>query len=373
MKVSPAPVDHIAEDCVSCGICVNECAFLQEYGSPKDLAENWRGGQKQGGRLFPFECSLCGLCHGVCPKKLDPSAMFLTMRRELVAGGQGILRQHKTIRAYEKRGSSSLFSFYYFPRGCTTVLFPGCAFPGTRPGTFLHLYQHLQQSIPNLGIVMDCCTKPSHDLGDNAHFTKMFSQLCRILASNSVTRVLVACPNCHHIFKEYGKGLEVESVYEQILGDSGLPVATEVEVTVHDPCGVRFSLSVQDGARGLLQQQGVRIREMKHKRQKTFCCGEGGAAGFVRPDFAKSWTDKRVKEADSDLIISYCAGCTQFLGEAATCHHLLDFLFFPQQVLEGRHKVSRPPFTYWNRFRLKRKLQEMCSAGRCGTRNQMTG
>ena len=81
--------------------------LVQEYGSPQDLAQDWLIDRGTKNNKFPFECSLCGLCHGVCPKELDPSAMFLAMRRELVAKGAGTFKQHKSIRAYEKRGSSS--------------------------------------------------------------------------------------------------------------------------------------------------------------------------------------------------------------------------------------------------------------------------
>ena len=138
------PIERIAHDCVNCGICVKECSFLQEYGSPQELAVTWLENRKTDNRRFPFECSLCGLCHGVCPKDLDPSAMFLSMRQELVVEGDGRLRQHKTIRAYEKRGSSSLFSWFHFPENCHTVLFPGCALPGSRPRTLILLFHYLQ-------------------------------------------------------------------------------------------------------------------------------------------------------------------------------------------------------------------------------------
>lgn len=365
------PIEHIANDCVNCGMCVKECAFLQEYGSPQGLAVSWLSRKGMDNKHFPFECSLCGLCHGVCPKDLDPSAMFLAMRQELVAGGDGRIRQHKTIRAYEKRGSSALFSWFHFPDNCRTVLFPGCALPGSRPRTLVHLFQLLQESIPDIGIVLDCCTKPSHDLGETAHFEEMFGELCRILRDHSVTKVLVACPNCHRIFKQYGTGLEVRTVYEELTQLHGLAGGVQAEVTVHDPCGVRFASEVQESIRDLLQQQGVTIREMKHNRASTFCCGEGGSAGFVRPDFAKSWTKKRVDEAGSDSIISYCAGCTHFLGGSTTTHHLLDLLFFPEAVMDGKQKVSKAPFTYWNRFRLKQELQKKLQDGVSGTRKQL--
>lgn len=364
-------INHIAEHCVNCGICVQECAFLQEYGSPQELASQWLAGEDKNRKKFSFECSLCGLCCGVCPKELDPSAMFLDMRRQLVSRGEGNFRQHKTIRAYEKRGSSALFSWFYLPDNCHTVFFPGCALPGSRPQTLSRLFQLLQDLVPGIGLVFDCCTKPSHDLGDSGHFQKMFTELCEIFAAHSVTKILTACPNCYRIFQEYGAGLEVKSVYEELAESGRFTGEIGAGVTVHDPCGVRFSDKVQQSARTLLEQQGVTIREMKHNRRKSYCCGEGGSAGFLRREFAENWTAKRVEEAGADAIISYCAGCTNYLGRKATTYHLLDLLFDPQAVLGGKVKESKAPFTYWNRYRLKQRLQKDLSGGTGGTREQM--
>ena len=364
-------INHIAEECINCGICVQECAFLQEYGSPQELASRWLAGKEKNREKLSFECSLCGLCCGVCPKDLDPSAMFLSMRRKLVSQGDGNFRQHKTIRAYEKRGSSALFSWYYLPDNCHTVFFPGCALPGSRPHTLSRLFQHLQELLPDVGIVFDCCTKPSHDLGDSSHFQKMFTELCEILINHSVTKILVACPSCYRIFQEYGAGLAVKTVYEEFVESGRFAGAIGVKVTVHDPCSVRFSEKVQQSTRTLLQQQGVTIREMEHNRRTSYCCGEGGSAGFLRSELAESWTAKRGVEAGEDVIVSYCAGCTHFIGRKVKTYHLLDLLLSPQAVLEGKTKVSKAPFTYWNRYRLKQRLQKELPAATCGTREQL--
>ena len=370
-RVPHTVVSHIGEHCNGCDICVRECSFLQEYGSPKELALRWlaaKGGEKESSS---FECSLCGLCAGVCPKGLNPSEMLLTMRRELVTLGQGNFREHKAIRAYERRGSSALFSYYSLPKNCTTILFPGCALPGSRPETFRRLFQFLQQRIPALGLVLDCCSKPSHDLGNSSYFQKMFSEICDILSARSITKVLVACPNCHRIFKEYGRGLTVKTIYEELAESGKFTANLARTVTVHDPCGVRFVESVQHSVRTLLQQQGAQLCEMKHNRKISYCCGEGGSAGFLRPDFAAGWTGKRVAEAGDEVIISYCAGCTNFLGRSTETWHLLDLLFAPQALLAGELKVSRSPVTYWNRYRLKQRLRKESQAGICGTRVEM--
>ncbi len=362
---------HILKECVNCEICIKECAFLQEYGSPQKLAADWLENREIANPKYAFDCSLCGLCHGVCPKNLDPSAMFLAMRKELVAEDDRILKQHRTIRTYEKRGSSPLFSWFHFPVNCDTVLFPGCAFTGSRPETFTRLFHHLQKTIPHIGIVLDCCTKPSHDLGDMEYFTKMFHELNQILSTNSIRKVLTTCPNCYRIFKEYGKGIEVQTVYETLSLTEKKSRKINREITVHDPCGARFAKNVQQSVRNLLQQQGFVVREMEHNRTRTFCCGEGGSAGFLRPDFARSWTKKRVEEAGSSEVVCYCAGCAHFLGDNSVTHHILDLCFFQETVLAGKRKVGKAPFTYWNRYHLKRILKKNLQAGLSGTRNQL--
>lgn len=368
-----SPITTIAKDCINCGICVKECAFLQEYGSPQKLAAMWLDPSKHApqSETYPFECSLCGLCHGVCPKDLDPSAMFLAMRRELVERGCGRLKKHRTIRAYEKRGSSSLLSLYHFPQKCRTVLFPGCALPGSRPQTLVRLFSVLQETIPDLGLVLDCCSKPSHDLGDTAHFSVMFQELCAILLKNSVQKILVACPNCHRIFSEYGEMFEVKTVYEELAETANFSNRLQKEVTVHDPCGVRFVKNVQTSSRKLVKSQGLTVLEMPHKLSKSFCCGEGGSAGFLRPDFARKWTEKRIQEADGTPIVSYCAGCTHFLGSEAVTYHLLDLILFPEATLGNTIRVSKAPMTYWNRFRVKKSMQKSLSAGVSGSRKEL--
>ncbi|MCI5158776.1 MAG: hypothetical protein D3906_10130, partial [Candidatus Electrothrix sp. AUS1_2] len=153
MKNVPSSI----ENCLACGLCVRECRFLQEYGTPKAIASFWRPDTESGRRL-PFSCNLCGLCAAVCPPRIgcNPAAMFLEMRRQVAANGDAPFPEHKRLLAYEKRGTSSRFSCFALPKRCNTVLFPGCAFAGTRPARLLKLFKHLRRSIPSLGIVLGC-------------------------------------------------------------------------------------------------------------------------------------------------------------------------------------------------------------------------
>lgn len=353
----------ISDKCIECNLCRKECGFLQKYGNPKSIADSFFSAGK--GRVaMAFECSLCRLCEAVCPVGLNPSGMFLKMRREAVRQGRADFSNHSRILNYEKRGTSRRYSFYGLPDGCEAVFFPGCALSGTRPDDVTRLFFHLRKRIPALGIVLDCCTKPSHDLGRESYFQAMFGEMRAWLLENGVRTVLVACPSCHQVFKEYGGGLHVKSVYE-LLAEEGLLRSEKVSgvVALHDSCAVRFEKSIHEAARSLVKISGLTIDEMPHCRNKTLCCGEGGAVGFVSPELSKSWGETRRKEAAGRKVVTYCAGCAATLGKRADVSHLLDLLFEPESALSGKIRGSRAPFTYWNRIRLKARFKKLTARG----------
>jgi Fe-S oxidoreductase len=285
--------------------------------------------------------------------------MLLAMRREAVLRGAAPLPVHKTILGYEKRGTSARYSLYRLPENCDTVLFPGCTFPGTRPGRLMELFKHLQQSIPNLGIVLDCCTKPSHDLGQVDYFQAMFDDLRDYLLTSKIKKVLVLCPNCFRVFDQYGAPLVVETVYTRLLEHPVSSGTLEGQVTVHDPCSIRENSSAQQAVRRLITAASLEITEMEHNRSRTICCGEGGSAGFVNPGFADNWGKQRQQEAGTMLVVTYCAGCVNFLGARMRACHILDLLFDPQASLADRVKVARAPFTYLNRLLLKHCFKKL--------------
>ncbi|HMK50658.1 MAG TPA: VTT domain-containing protein [Thermodesulfovibrionales bacterium] len=351
-------LETFSQKCINCELCRKECAFLKKYGKPKDIADSYNPSDRSH-RAMPFECSLCRLCAAVCPVKLDPARMFLEMRREMVSSGRGDYPEHAVILGYEKKGTSPRFSFYTIPEGCDTIYFPGCTLQGTRPDKVIKVYDHLRQKVPNLGIVLDCCTKPSHDLGREDYFNAMFQEMKNYLVDKGIRNVLVACPNCYKVFKNYGGEISVGSVYE-FMAQNGLPDTGQVQgtITIHDSCAVRFEEPVHAAIRDLVTAKGLTIKEMPHHGKKTLCCGEGGSVGFLAPDLAKNWGNIRKKEADGKRIITYCAGCANYLGSLTPTSHIIDLLFEPEAALSGSVRVSKAPFTYLNRLRLKNFLKK---------------
>ena len=353
----------ILDKCIECPLCRRECPFLAKYGNPKEIAGRIDPGV-DASLALAFECSLCGLCGAVCPVDLDPAAMFLAIRREAVKKGIATFPEHKRLLDYERRGISKRYSYYALPEGCDTVFFPGCGLPGTRPKRTLQVYNHLRSFIPGLGIVLDCCTKPSHDLGRQAFFDTFFREMKDYLLRHGVRTVLTACPNCYRVFKEYGGELAVMTVYEA-LAEQGPPDHSATNgrpVVIHDPCATRHEIPVHDAVRTLVSNQGLQAEEMPHQGLKTLCCGEGGAVGMLAPELAGQWGQKCKAEAENREMVTYCVGCTGLLGKLTPTRHLLDLIFEPGATLKGRVKAAGPPWTYWNRIQLKKELKRSVQA-----------
>lgn len=359
---------QVVEGCIECGKCSRDCRYLQQFGLPSEQAREVH--ESRFDLRQAFQCSLCGLCTEVCPQEIDPAAMFLALRNEAVVRGQGEFRQHRVLKSYERRGNSPLFSWYGLPRGCTTIFFPGCALPGTRPARIMDLYTELRRQIPQLGLVLDCCTKPSHDLGQQGYFKQQFSVLRRTLVEQGIKEVLLACPNCFRMFNDYGAGLKARTIYEQLADSFTHRQQLTGTVTVHDPCSVRTLKQIHTAVRSLITDSGLTISEMKHHGNDTLCCGEGGAVSYLNQEFSANWGKIRQKEVEGRRVITYCAGCTDYLGKLMPTSHLVDLLFEPEKTLLGREKSATAPFTYLNRLLLKRRLPEVVQPAMVGRRDR---
>ena len=348
-----AALQEISTKCINCKLCQKECRFLQAYGKPKEMADAFEVQVPQQA-LRAYECSLCRLCAAVCPVDINPADLFLAMRRHACEVGEVDLADYGVLVAYERRGTSKRYTYYALPPQCDTVFFPGCALPGTRPARTKETFGHLQQSIPHLGIVLDCCTKPSHDLGRTAYFQAMFQELKDFLLQHGIRQVIVACPNCHRVFTTYAPEFTTRMVYE-VFVSQGAPATPPAAgtITIHDPCGVRTATAVHAAVRQLLTDKGLQVEEMPHHGTTTICCGEGGAVPLWAPELAQAWGSRIAAEADGRRIVTYCAGCYNFLSQLTPTSHALDVLFAPEAALAGTAPVAQSPLTYWHRLRLK--------------------
>lgn len=343
-------LDDMAKRCTSCGVCVRSCDFLRRSGSPAALA---RQGREDGaGLLRAYECSLCGLCDALCPLRLSPATMFLAMRREAVKKGRVDAKTYRPWLTYEKLGGALPFRRYALPPGCTTVFFPGCSLPGSRPQAVLSLLAALRRDDPAVGLVLDCCGKISHDLGYGESFERISESLRRRLQGSGVCRILTACPGCDLMLRKLGGDFEVRGIYEVLTKGEAVAATGETRgtVAVHDPCPSRFDPNRQQAVREMIRRAGYTIEELPEQGRTTRCCGQGGMVEGVRPGTVDREAARIAEQAQGRLLVSSCAACVNALKRRAQAYHVVD-------LLGGKALPSQRPLSsarrWFNRLRLR--------------------
>jgi len=272
-----------------------------------------------------------------------------------VRNGSGIHPEHRGLTEFEKSGTSKQLTWAGLPFGCNKVFFPGCTLSGSRPAAVRKVFEILQQQTPGIGIVLDCCSKPSHDLGRDNTFRSLFSELRSWLLDAGVEEVLTGCPGCQQLFEQYGAGLKVRSIYEALLESRNLIPRYDLPtpVKLHDPCTARFATATRQAVRELAKLMGIEVQEMPHHGATTLCCGKGGAAHHYAPSIAGTWLERLKGEVGFKTVTTYCASCQDRFHKTFKTSHLLDFLIHPEQAAKGDIKPPIPTLFHINRLRLK--------------------
>ena len=348
-------IQHTAETCVDCGLCVSQCAFLKNTGSPLHIAQEGLTSSDKHNKaaIGSYDCSMCKLCSAVCPVDARPAEMFTELRNYAQSCNLFDLKKYSPLLSYEKAGRRFPFKDSIIPQGCETAFFPGCTLPALFPTATINAYSSLKYKDKKLGLILDCCSKPSKMLGLKELHGKAIAELADRITKHGIKRILTGCPNCHMTLKEFNPAFEVISIYEELYNLNITTVTPYIsEITIHDPCVTRYEDHIHDCIRNLLTRAGVKITEMKHSKRKTVCCGEGGALPFHNPDHADSWSEKRITEAQKTNLpmATYCAGCANFLSSKHPTTHILDLL------MVKRKEIPKPvqfPFNYANRLLLR--------------------
>ena len=349
-------VKEVSDRCVDCNLCVKECAFLDTHGTPGQICDRFIHGQLIGKQTIAYQCNLCGLCQVVCPLDLNIPGAFLAMRRKLAPTLAKNLPYHRGLKFHEWIGGTLLFKLHKTPQNCDTVFFPGCGLATTRTATVEATYCYLKTHFPHLGIVLDCCSRISHDLGRRKLFEKRYYKLIRSLRKKGVRQIITACPSCHTTFKAYGEDISIRTVYE-VLADNPPPNTPPLpkKLVVHDACVTRNDPVLHTAVRSILSRSGAGIMPMDHEKESTLCCSEGGGASCTAPHITDRWIAIRKAETQGKHCITYCSGCSSvFDNKGIDNTHILDLFFAdnhePKKNKEGRIR------SYINRLRLKIRL-----------------
>ncbi len=368
----------ILDNCTDCGACVKACNFLRHYcDSPRELAKRFRRNPLENIEI-PYSCSLCGLCQRICRHHLYPGGMCHEARVKIFQPLQGknlpsdfvydfITPRLEGIKNHQIFSTSKVFALSKPPEGSgqsapKSVFFPGCSLPAYAPDVVYNSYQYLREKIPGIGVALNCCGKPSKDMGDMDRFRKIFAGTLDKFAQMGVEEVILGCINCHKTFRE-NSGLKLRTIYE-IMVEKGLPEPafdSGGQITIHDSCPARNQPEIRQAVRTIATRLGHEIHELRYRNDMSQCCGAGGCAPTGNTTLADRHTRDRATQARG-TVITYCAHCRERFSTQVPALHILNLVFGASGKNQSAAALTEyhDPWLNWlHRWQLKRRLQKM--------------
>lgn len=360
--------------CIDCKACMKNCPMLDEFcTSPKELLGRIGSADTQPLEL-PFSCSLCQYCARVCPKDINFSTLFHPMREHIIASGsvssKPLSKGLSVVANHQKLSFSKAFSSSFPKAGkkAKTAFIPGCSLASYSPELVISSHKYLQRKIGDVGLIIQCCGKPTLSVGDLEKFSEYYSRLEKMMDKMGCDTVITSCQNCYKTIGKYSPHIKVISLWE-VMADLGVPEKAagvgrgiDAMFALHDPCPTRNVASMHEAVREIVRQLGLNMVEFESNRSLTACCGQGGMIGLTSPNLGIRQMKKRASEGkEADYIITYCESCVESMQSAdAKSLHLLDIVF--GNNFEGRDlNQIRPGFAgkWLNRYKIKRLTDKL--------------
>jgi Fe-S oxidoreductase len=301
--------------CVTCGACVEQCPVDIEH---VDHIVDMRRYQVMIESEFPHEAQ--GMLRNL-ERKGDPWGRGAKARLEWA---QGLPFE---VRVFGDGGEERLPEDveYLFWVGCAGALDDNAKKTSRTVAELLHT---AGVGFMVLGSGETCTGDPARRLGQELLFQELAKQNVETLNEAGARKIVVTCAHCFNtLANEYPK---LGGVYEvvhhtellaKLVAEGRLTPAAPVEanVTYHDPCYLGRHNRVFSPPREILGSiPGLRLTEMPRNRERSFCCGAGGARMWMEETIGTRINETRADEAlgtDPDLVTAACPYCIVMLTD----------------------------------------------------------
>ena len=180
-----------------------------------------------------------------------------------------------------------------------------------------------------LGQAETCTGDPARRMGNEFVFQMLAQQNVETLKEAKVTKIVATCPHCFNtIGREYeqlGGSFEVvhhTQLLNELVANGKLVPQQQVtgSATYHDPCFLGRHNKVYSPPRELIAKVGgLQYKEMERSKERSFCCGAGGARMWMEETIGQRINDNRTEEALSlspDAIITGCPFCKTMISDS---------------------------------------------------------
>ena len=207
-----------------------------------------------------------------------------------------------------------------------------------------------------LGNGETCTGDPARRAGNEFVFQQLALENAETLKEAKATKIVTACAHCLNTLKnEYPQlGVSVEVVHHtqllnRLVRDGRLtPVAppqgtvADRTITFHDPCYLGRHNEVYEPPRELLRVlPGATVAEMPRNRDRSFCCGAGGARMWMEEKIGTRINANRVDEALDTLRRAHSSGTQAIAVGCPFCRVMLgDGLAAKQDSGEAAESVE---------------------------------
>ncbi len=351
--------------CTECGRCQDVCPAYAtgKLLSPKLVIMGLRDqllaegpALLAGGELSPvvgngvpeemvWDCVTCGACVHECPVSIEHIDHIVDLRRNLVMMDSSFPQEAESmLRDVERMGNP-----WGKPQGdraawaeglgvrvveegepAPEILYwVGCAAAyderaRTAAESTVKLLQKAGVDFAILGARESCTGDPARRMGNEYVFQSYAEQNVATLNDAGVTKIVASCPHCLNSlgneYPDFGGRYEVmhhTELLAELVRDGRLqPKAGNTEITYHDSCYLARHNDVREDPRELVAAVGKSV-EMARNRERTFCCGAGGAHMWME-ERGGAINEERVREAaetGAETLAVACPFCTVMLDD----------------------------------------------------------
>jgi Fe-S oxidoreductase len=347
-----------AFSCVECGRCLENCPAAQtdKKLNPKQLILDLKEGLLESldkavaGETLDVEtlwqCTTCGSCTWQCPVGVEHVTPIIETRRGLVAGGEfpsplktmfKSMERHQNPWGYTQDQAEEFLEENSYPKfkEQDVLYWMGCLarYDDHYRKASVAFTEKLNEAGVSWGVLYNeiCTGDAARRAGNEFVFQEIAAANIEMLNEAAPKKIVTTCPHCLRTLLEYrplGLDPAIELIHHSTFlndlaskGRLGGAASAPRNAVFHDACYLSRYRG-RDGIReprAFLRSRNVALSEPKRTREKSFCCGAGGAQFFNEELEGKRINLERIDEIlalKPGLVVTACPFCQAMLRDA---------------------------------------------------------